>query len=208
MYTSGSSGAPKGVVTTHRDVVDLVSDRCWQQSGPQRVLLHAPYAFDASTYELWVPLLSGGQVVIAPPHELDAARLRSLIASHELTHVHVTAGLCRVLAEAEPACFAGVREVLTGGDVVRGGGTAGARGMPGGPGPASVRADGDHAVRAPSTQRTSPGRVPPVLPIGPPADNTRVYVLRYLAAPGAGGGGGELYVAGRAWRGGTSAGRG
>ncbi|WP_309500795.1 AMP-binding protein, partial [Streptomyces shenzhenensis] len=64
MYTSGSTGRPKGVVVTQRDVVELVSDRCWGESG--RMLGWATYAFDASVLELWVTLGRGGTVVLAP----------------------------------------------------------------------------------------------------------------------------------------------
>jgi len=40
--------------------------------------VHSPLAFDASTYELWVPLLNGGQVVVAPPGEVDVGALRRM----------------------------------------------------------------------------------------------------------------------------------
>ncbi|MEU1950091.1 AMP-binding protein, partial [Streptomyces sp. NPDC020125] len=61
MFTSGSTGRPKGVAVRHRDVTALVADRAF--AGHDRVLVHSPQAFDASTYELWVPLLRGGRAV-------------------------------------------------------------------------------------------------------------------------------------------------
>ncbi|MFF4268262.1 condensation domain-containing protein, partial [Streptomyces virginiae] len=118
MYTSGSTGEPKGVAATHRGVADLVLDRCWETDHHERVLFHSPYAFDASTFELWAPLLDGGTIVVAPPGNLDAPSLEQLIKVHDITGVVLTAGLFRVIAEETPTCLAQLREVLTGGDVV------------------------------------------------------------------------------------------
>ncbi|MFE2071220.1 condensation domain-containing protein, partial [Streptomyces sp. NPDC059467] len=118
MYTSGSTGEPKGVAATHRGVADLVLDRCWETDNHERVLFHSPHAFDASTFELWAPLLSGATIVVAPPGNLDALSLEQLIKVHDITGVVLTAGLFRVIAEQDADCFSGVREVLTGGDVV------------------------------------------------------------------------------------------
>ncbi|GGS11349.1 hypothetical protein GCM10010169_64850 [Micromonospora fulviviridis] len=194
MYTSGSTGVPKGVVTTHRDVVRLAYDRGW--GATPRVLFHAPHAFDASTYEIWVPLLSGGTVVVAPPESIDAARLRALVAGHDLTHVHVTAGLLRVLADRDPACFAGLREVLTGGDVVPA--PAVRRILDANPGVRVRELYGPTEITLCATQHevTDPARVGDVLPIGRPLDNTRVYVLDDRLQPVPVGVPGELYVAG------------
>ncbi|KOU29469.1 hypothetical protein ADK52_05810, partial [Streptomyces sp. WM6372] len=118
MYTSGSTGEPKGVAVTHRAVVDLVLDPSWKSGPEERVLFHAPHAFDISDYELWVPLLSGARVVVAPTGPIDSVALRKLLTRERITSVHLTAGLFRVIAEQDADCFSGVREVLTGGDVV------------------------------------------------------------------------------------------
>ncbi|MFF4808227.1 non-ribosomal peptide synthase/polyketide synthase [Micromonospora chersina] len=194
MYTSGSTGVPKGVVTTHRDLVRLALDRSW--GGTPRVLFHAPHAFDASDYEIWVPLLSGGTVVVAPPEAMDAARLRALVAGHDLTHVHVTAGLLRVLADRDPACFAGLRELLTGGDVVPA--HAVRRVLAANPGLTVRQLYGPTEITLCATQHevTDPAQVGDVLPIGRPLDNTRVYVLDDRLQPVPVGVPGELYVAG------------
>jgi amino acid adenylation domain-containing protein len=159
-------------------------------------LFHAPHAFDASSYELWVPLLSGGTVVVAPPEAMDAATLRQLIGAHDLTHVHVTAGLFRVLAEKDPACFAGVREVLTGGDVVPP--AAVRRVLSHHPGVTVRHLYGPTEVTLCATQHESrdADELGDVLPIGRPLDNTRVYVLDGALRPVPAGTPGELYVAG------------
>jgi non-ribosomal peptide synthetase component F len=68
MFTSGSTGVPKGVAVPHRGVVRLVRGSRYADLGPDEVFLQlAPYAFDASTFELWGALLHGGRLAIAPP---------------------------------------------------------------------------------------------------------------------------------------------
>ncbi|OPC77158.1 hypothetical protein B4N89_42115 [Embleya scabrispora] len=67
MYTSGSTGTPKGVAATHRAVASLALDRRFANGAHERILMHCAQAFDASTYELWTPLLRGGTLVLAPP---------------------------------------------------------------------------------------------------------------------------------------------
>ncbi|WP_416978440.1 amino acid adenylation domain-containing protein, partial [Streptomyces sp. T028] len=194
MYTSGSTGVPKGVVVTQRDLVELVSDRCWGESA--RVLGYAPYAFDASVLELWVTLAGGGAVVLAPAGELDGGLIRSLVGARALTHVFVTAGLLRVLAEEDPGCFAGLREVLTGGDVVPASAVASV--LEACPGVTVRHLYGPTEITLCATQYVAAdaGAVPEVLPIGRPLDNTRVYLLDGYLHPVPPGVAGELYVAG------------
>ena len=66
------------------------------------MLAHSPAAFDASTYELWVPLINGGQVVMAPPGQLDAGMLGQLVRRHGLTSAFLTTALFNLIVEEAP----------------------------------------------------------------------------------------------------------
>ncbi|MEU5647618.1 non-ribosomal peptide synthetase, partial [Streptomyces milbemycinicus] len=196
MYTSGSTGEPKGVAVPHRGVVELALDRSWADTAHQRVLMHAPHAFDASDYEIWVPLLSGGRIVVAPNEQIDTQALRELVAGGQVSAVHVTAGLFRVIAEEDPGCFSQVQEVLTGGDVVSP--TAVQRVLQACP-QVRVRAlYGPTEITLCATQHLMTPATPPntSVPIGRPMDNTRTYVLDSTLRPVPAGVAGELYIAG------------
>ncbi|GAA1229138.1 hypothetical protein GCM10009676_09530 [Prauserella halophila] len=196
MYTSGSTGVPKGVAVTHHDVLSLAFDRAWDGANQERVLLHSPHAFDASTYELWVPLLTGRRLVVAPAGELDMAELADVITGTGITGLWLTAGLFRLLAEEHPDCFAGVREVWSGGDVVP---PALVRKVlevnpelvvGDGYGPTEVTTFATYHLMSAGTEIGS------TVPIGRPLDNMRTYVLDdrlRLVPPGSAG---ELYIAG------------
>ncbi|CAM5628552.1 Amino acid adenylation domain-containing protein (Fragment) OS=Streptomyces tendae OX=1932 GN=GUR47_35330 PE=4 SV=1 [Streptomyces tendae] len=118
MYTSGSTGTPKGVADTHHTGLHPAVDRYWRGGRHERVPMHSPYGFDASMFEIWMPLLTGGTVVVAPAGRLDAADLAAAISGHGVTGLFVSAGLFRGLGEERPECFRGVREIWAGGDVV------------------------------------------------------------------------------------------
>ncbi|MFE6701107.1 amino acid adenylation domain-containing protein [Streptomyces sp. NPDC057718] len=195
MHTSGSTGVPKGVRVTHRNVLALALDRVWRGGAHERVLFHSPHAFDASTYEIWVPLLSGGRVVVAP-EEINAPLLRRLVGGGRVTALWLTAGLFGALATGDPGCLEGAREVWAGGDVVPE--HAVRRVVEACPGITLYNGYGPTETTTFATRhRIHPG--PPVdgdIPIGRPMDHTRVYVLDTGLRPVADGETGQLYVAG------------
>ena len=117
MFTSGSTGEPKAVGITHADVIALASDHAWDDGVGQAVLMHSPHAFDASTFEIWTPLLSGGRIVIAPPGVLEAGPLREVITRHSVSAMFVTTALFNMLAEQDAGVFSGLRMVCTGGEM-------------------------------------------------------------------------------------------
>lgn len=196
LFTSGSTGEPKGVAVTHRDALALALDRSWDGPAHRRVLMVSPYAFGMSTYELWVPLTRGGTIVVPPPGELDVTQFGRLFADHDVTVVHLTAGLFRVVAEEAPEVLRPLREVMTGGDVITPSAVA-----------KVLEACPDLTVRAmygatettlftTNAVHTAPYRPGTRVATGRPMDGMRVYVLDAALAPVPHGGDGEVYVAG------------
>ncbi len=119
MYTSGSTGEPKGVAVTHRGVVRLVRGTGYARFGPGETLLqYAPYAFDASTLELWGALLHGSRLVIPPPGVLTPAELGEVVVREGVTTLWLTTGLFRQMVEENLEALRGVRQLLAGGDVM------------------------------------------------------------------------------------------
>ena len=197
IYTSGSTGVPKGVGVGRGAVVAFAGDGRWRSGGHGRVLLHSAHAFDASVYEMWVPLLNGGCVVVAPRGRLDTRAYARVVEDAGVTAAFFTTALFNVLAEEIPETLAGLREVWTGGEAVS---------------PRSMRRVLDAAgpdlnlvhVYGP-TEATVYSTCRPVtevaadavsIPIGRPMDNTQLHVLDEQLRPAPVGVAGELYIAG------------
>jgi amino acid adenylation domain-containing protein len=119
MYTSGSTGLPKGVLTLHRGVVRLVRDTDYCRFGPEEVFLHlAPLAFDASTFEIWGPLLNGSCLALLPPVAPTPDELDTVIRRYGVTTLWLTAGLFHLVVEQRPAALGRLGQLVAGGDVL------------------------------------------------------------------------------------------
>ena len=121
MYTSGSTGRPKGVCVMHRNVIRLVkgADYASFEAG-DRVLLAAPIAFDASTLELWGPLLNGGELHVYPAGAGDIGDLCRFVEDREITTLWLTSALFHQVVDHHLERLHGVRQLLAGGDVLSG----------------------------------------------------------------------------------------
>ncbi|MGH7561799.1 MAG: non-ribosomal peptide synthetase, partial [Gemmatimonadales bacterium] len=119
IFTSGSTGEPKGVAVPHRAVVRLVDQTDFLQIRPgDRVLGFAPISFDASTFEVWAPLLNGATAVVFPPTSPSLAELGRFIEREQVTVAWLTAALFNQMVDAELPRLRGLRALLAGGDVL------------------------------------------------------------------------------------------
>ncbi|HLO02128.1 MAG TPA: amino acid adenylation domain-containing protein [Symbiobacteriaceae bacterium] len=119
MYTSGSTGQPKGIAIPQRAVVRLVKGTDFVDFGSDQVWLqYAPISFDASTLEIWGALLNGATLAICPPGQASLGDLGRTIAQHQVTSMWLTAGLFQEMVDGNLEGLQPVRQLLAGGDVL------------------------------------------------------------------------------------------
>ncbi|CAE7034460.1 Non-ribosomal peptide synthetase [Pyrenophora teres f. teres] len=121
MFTSGSTGMPKGVMAEHRGIVRLVRDNNLVQHLPDSpVMAHmANLAFDASTWEIYSTLLRGGTLVcIGAAMVLDAEAVLQMFREHCIRTAYMAPSLFRSYILQAPALFTGLDMLCVGGEAV------------------------------------------------------------------------------------------
>lgn len=198
LYTSGSTGQPKGVMSTHSGICNRL---LWMQDAygltlQDRVLHKTPLTFDVSGWELFWPLISGACLVIAPPGaQHDALRLADIIREEKVTVVHFVPSMLRAFLRSGKPEALPLRLVVCSGEeltpqLVR----QCERVLPAslqnlyGPTEASI----DVTFWDCGTERERE-----LVPIGLPIANTHIFILDKHMEPAAIGVAGELYIAGR-----------
>lgn len=119
MYTSGSTGQPKGVEIPHRGVVRLLTGVDYAVFDDRQTFLQlAPASFDASTFELWGALLHGSRCVLYPGQIATPHQLGDIIRSEGVTTLWLTSSFFNVVMDTCPEALSGVSQLLTGGEAL------------------------------------------------------------------------------------------
>ncbi|MFC6081925.1 amino acid adenylation domain-containing protein [Sphaerisporangium aureirubrum] len=187
IYTSGSTGRPKGVEVDHGNLANLLlamRDRLQASAGDTWLALTSP-AFDIFALEVYLPLVTGGRVVVAPHGAVRRPEaLARMVAEQGVTHVQATPSVWRLLL---PGGIGGVT-ALTGGEAL--------------PAPlaAELRARCDRVVNVYGPTETTiwstSGEPGETVTIGRPIANTQIHILDASMRPVPVGVAGELCVAG------------
>jgi amino acid adenylation domain-containing protein len=120
MYTSGSTGIPKGVLVEHRNVVRLVRNTNFVEfRSRDRILQTGALEFDASTFEIWGALLNGLTICLADRGNVLTPRLlKVLIRRYDISTMWMTSALFNQMSDADIEIFETLTSLLVGGDAL------------------------------------------------------------------------------------------
>ena len=199
MYTSGSTGQPKGVMVEHRSVVNRL---IWMQSAygldrQDAVLQKTPFGFDVSVWEFFWPLLSGAKLILARPEgHKDATYLLEASKRNGVTTLHFVPSMLQAfLDHCEGSEGLNLVRVVCSGEALSAG--LAQRFYQELPDATLYNLYGPTETTVDVTAWRCPRDLPegPV-PIGRPIANTQVYILDAHGEPVPVGATGELYIGG------------
>jgi amino acid adenylation domain-containing protein len=198
IYTSGSTGKPKGVEVTHRGVLRLVLGSEYAQLDAERIFLQlAPISFDASTFEIWAPLLNGAKCVIYPDRVPTPGDFGEVLKRNKITTLWLTSSLYNLVIDQDPDSLNSLDELLIGGEALSVAHVR--RGLELLPRTQIINGYGPTESTTFACCFNIPRPFPSDLtsvPIGRPIANTEVYILDEFLSPVAEGASGDLCIGG------------
>ncbi|HVI43406.1 MAG TPA: amino acid adenylation domain-containing protein [Chitinophaga sp.] len=118
MYTSGSTGEPKGIAVMHHNVIRTVRNTNYIGiTAGDHILQLSNYVFDGSVFDIFGALLNGATLVLLKKDSMiDIEQLGTLIERERITILFITTALFNACIQMYPECFAPLRKLLFGGE--------------------------------------------------------------------------------------------
>jgi amino acid adenylation domain-containing protein len=197
MFTSGSTGEPKGIEVAQRNILRLVKNTDFMPLNSEtRFLMNSPVPFDASTLEIWGPLLNGGTWIIPEVERATNTELERLLIDKRVNSAFFTTTLFHYIADEAAGIFGSLRYLLTGGEVLSPHFAKKVLGL--NPGLKLINGYGptENTTFTCCFCMSDPGDVLSPVPVGKPVANSRVHILDAGRRPSPIGIPGELYAGG------------
>ncbi|WP_408895223.1 amino acid adenylation domain-containing protein [Paenibacillus taichungensis] len=120
MYTSGSTGQPKGVLVEDHNIISLVRDVEYIDfAAYQTLLMTGSFSFDASTFEIWGSLLNGLTLVLVDKSKLlDITEFSRVLAEYQVDLMWLTSPWFNQIISEDPSIFSHVQTLIVGGDLL------------------------------------------------------------------------------------------
>lgn len=117
IFTSGTTGMPKGVTVLQKSIINLVKNQSYVEITEKDVLLQlSPIEFDGSTFEIWGALLNGATLSLMPPGYPELSEIARQLTKNGISILFITTQLFNSMVDLRLSSLLSIKQILFGGE--------------------------------------------------------------------------------------------